>query len=850
MPTIDDLQAATASADTDELLVSQNGDARKVTRSLFLAGLQQQLALPQGSLLGRASAGTGTPETLVVGANLVLAEGTLSAAAAPYSVAGLPSGTTPGLTDRVALAQSGADAAIPYAQFMAGLGAVPGVNGSHLLATATAASAARSLADWLADAVTVEGFGAAGDGVTDDSAALAAAVASGRPVRFGPKTYVVNGQWTIAQPAVLIGAPGLTVLKRASQSSGGAWISIQGPSFAATGIVFDADRAAIAQESWGVLVTNACTTSQFEKCVFANAQGPTLGCGITFLASDPAASSHVVRDCEMSGNDAHGLWVQAVAGVQVINCRAHDNGGYGLCLDYTDITFTAKVRLAQVLGNACWGNQRGISLGNYNATNTQPPVWGNANPDAIAAIVADNSCHDNVVYGIAVSGQALAVQNNLLSNNGSAGNGGAGLLANVSASRIAANMITGAGQYGIDSGGSIDTDIVQNYVTGSVIGINAGGSQRVRVAGNLVQGCVWAVTIYNVETDGQGNNFGLAAQSIDITDNWITIPGAGGGGVYLIDAPQGVQVARNSFVGESNSNISQALWAHTDGLIVADNRWNNTQRFICNPATVGGVQLVLVPDIADSIMITAAPSGVQSMLTQHQNSVQGQIGFVKVTAGGSGYTHATVAIAGAGSGAQATAYVSGGAVIGVALTNPGSGYGGLGATATVTITGDGSGATATASVGLPVPEERRLRISCNCAVHFTRVGSNPFQDNWTLYDITIPANAAVEFAGTWGAWRAVQFPGFDYLAPPGDGSLAVRTVNGGDLVLHPSGGGHVRITSDAESAGIISCIGRGSPLGVVTAPPGSDYRNLNGGAGSTLWIKLSGQDASGWVAIA
>jgi hypothetical protein len=48
----------------------------------------------------------------------------------------------------------------------------------------------------------------------------------------------------------------------------------------------------------------------------------------------------------------------------------------------------------------------------------------------------------------------------------------------------------------------------------------------------------------------------------------------------------------------------------------------------------------------------------------------------------------------------------------------------------------------------------------------------------------------------------------------------------------------------------MSLIGRGSPVGVVVAPPGSDYRNLNGGAGATFWVKASAQDASGWVAVA
>ena len=41
MPTIDELTEATAAADTDELVVSQNGFTRKITRAKIIAGLQR-----------------------------------------------------------------------------------------------------------------------------------------------------------------------------------------------------------------------------------------------------------------------------------------------------------------------------------------------------------------------------------------------------------------------------------------------------------------------------------------------------------------------------------------------------------------------------------------------------------------------------------------------------------------------------------------------------------------------------------------------------------------------------------------------------------------------------------------
>lgn len=43
-------------------------------------------------------------------------------------------------------------------------------------------------------------------------------------------------------------------------------------------------------------------------------------------------------------------------------------------------------------------------------------------------------------------------------------------------------------------------------------------------------------------------------------------------------------------------------------------------------------------------------------------------------------------------------------------------------------------------------------------------------------------------------------------------------------------------------------MGTGSPAGVVTANPGSIYLNISGGSVTTLYVKESATDASGWVA--
>lgn len=719
MPTIDELDPALAAADTDALPASQGGVLRRISRAQLVAGLQPAIAAPPGALLGRASAEAGGPEPIAVGAGLTLAAGTLSAPAPA---------------------------------------ALPGANLSAAVATATGTATQRPLADLLADAVGPESFGAVGDGIANDTAALAAAIGSGRPVRLGPRTYRIDGQWTIAQPnTVLLGTPGLTVLKRGGQGIGGAWISVQAPGFRADGIVFDANRSQIGTESWGVLLTQECTESDLHRCAFRNAAGPTLGSGLTILATAPEVlARHAIRDCEFSGNAAHGLWVQGTAGVLVEACRAHGNAAYGLNIDFNDTAHARRARLVQLVGNRCWANQRGIAVGNFNVPNTEPPVWGNDFPDALAVLVAGNTCHDNTHYGIACAGRALLVQGNVLSDNGSIGTSGAGILANVAASRVAGNTIAGTALFGIDCGGAIDSDISANHVLGNGYGINCGGSRNLRVDGNMVAEFTWwGICAANVETDSFGQNFGIACDLLAITGNRIALSG-GAEGIWLRDGPSRVLVERNDFTGRTAANC---LRADTDSVIVRGNRHDFTARFFANPIAFDGRQTIVAPDIADAVMVTDAPGGVQSIIGSNQAAWAGQISFVRVTSGGSGYSSATVAIGGAGSGAGAVPVISNGQIIGINVATHGSGYGPVGTAVPVTITGNGSGAAATAYAAPPLAEERRLRVRCNTAVTFARAGSHPLLENHTRANLAIATDGEVEWTATWGMWRASRVTG-------------------------------------------------------------------------------------------
>ena len=76
--------------------------------------------------------------------------------------------------------------------------------GNNLPVTATGSSASRSLKDRFADTVNVKDFGAVGDGVTDDTSAIQAAIATGKTLVFESGTYVVNVTATVANFCVFL----------------------------------------------------------------------------------------------------------------------------------------------------------------------------------------------------------------------------------------------------------------------------------------------------------------------------------------------------------------------------------------------------------------------------------------------------------------------------------------------------------------------------------------------------------------------------------------------------------------------------------------------------------------------
>ena len=157
MPTISQLSPATAAADTDEFPISQAGTTKKVSRSQVLSGVQQEIVVKSGTLLGRSSKTSGSPESVAIGANLILSEGTLAAVGAGPAIGALPAGVVPSGSDLVAMSQDGKTVSVQYRQLLSGLSGVPNVDLSSAVVTVTGDTSPVTLAEAISNRITVGG---------------------------------------------------------------------------------------------------------------------------------------------------------------------------------------------------------------------------------------------------------------------------------------------------------------------------------------------------------------------------------------------------------------------------------------------------------------------------------------------------------------------------------------------------------------------------------------------------------------------------------------------------------------------------------------------------------------------
>lgn len=214
-----------------------------------------------------------------------------------------------------------------------------GIQSSKLAFTQQGSTFTRTVESKFRDLVSVKDFGATGNGLTNDSVAIQAALDSGaRSIFFPPGTYLVNFACLVSSNTNLIGAGiGTTILKnpipgrpgfrnKDFATTGNSKISI-------TGFTFDSNGTADA----GIAMT-AVDDLVIDKCEFVNIKpiGVTVGIGYGTLVNQ-SSRNVIITNCLFDVPD-YGIVFECALGkgnlsnVTISNCIIKTAWGSGISL--------------------------------------------------------------------------------------------------------------------------------------------------------------------------------------------------------------------------------------------------------------------------------------------------------------------------------------------------------------------------------------------------------------------------------------------------------------------------------------------------------------------------------------
>lgn len=180
----------------------------------------------------------------------------------------------------------------------------------------------RSLAAHFADIVNVKDYGAAGDGVTDDTEAVSAALASipdtGATLYFPPGTYLISAAFSIAKPVRICG---MATIRQTTTAIEGSFIITGGP-VSISGLIFDLAEKGGSDEvnDTAIMLNLGAQDVNIEDCLFT---GFVTGIASTTDNVEPFISGINVSHCTFRDYE-FGILLDDFIGASITQCRGYD----------------------------------------------------------------------------------------------------------------------------------------------------------------------------------------------------------------------------------------------------------------------------------------------------------------------------------------------------------------------------------------------------------------------------------------------------------------------------------------------------------------------------------------------
>jgi hypothetical protein len=603
----------------------------------------------------------------------------------------------------------------------------------------------------------ITAYGAVGDGETDCTAAVNAAMEDGVAVRFPAGDWVVNGP--IIEPAglsVWVGVPGKTrVLRDSVVEAGAPWLVFSRP-IIAHDIEFDAGALLTTGSSRAVWV-NKALYAQFLRCEF-NHSAAASGSGLVIWGADDRANQrYEVIDCSARENETRGIFLSDVVAADVRGCLAESNGdgstkGVGIIVSLAALppsasNINSRVRLS---GNRAGRQKIGIVCGAFDPTTGDPTF----DPLVADALIEGNDCYDNFGYGITTAGYRVTVANNLITYSlGASATAGAMALTATYLTSLG-NMCNVPGAYwGIDFGGCYMASSLGDHVAGAAgICFNVGASQYATLSDFTAMPA--GSDAHGIECPGVDSGGGITyphtTKSIRIRGGRVALDDAGQIGISATAMAEGVSIENVDFLGTGGALAERAVIARAQLVGISGCRWNDNA--VCEAAPSAGT--LIVPDIFDIVRVLGTEASVTSLFTYSRSLCFGAVVGVEVIEPGEDYTSMTLTASGAGSGAAFNPFLRDGGLLGARVSSPGSGY--VPGSTTIAVTGDGTGCVVAAVVDAAAPKSRRLILISDAGFSLARAGLRQFQYNAGPGGTYVPADAAIEVIESDGDWLVVS----------------------------------------------------------------------------------------------
>jgi hypothetical protein len=453
-----------------------------------------------------------------------------------------------------------------------------------------------TVSDKLSQTVSVKDFGAVGDGVTDDTVAIQAALTASRSVFFPAGTYLFAGVTVAADRSVFSNSGATLKLKALASGVYTPLFSLTGNNVSFNGLYFDGNRANQFANGW--------------SDSFDGGPGGLGRSNRAAIEADSALTGLTITDCNFKEFYAASIAVRDVSNIIIASCTFKDSYLEGVFIN-------ATTAITDVVVNGCTFNN--LYTGDVTVQAncivvqkcTRASIYGN---------VADNFERNLIKLEIC---NTTVVSNNCVSNNRSdqfncfqAQGGGNNIsFVNNVATDVKAGIYVGSGTYanlnisgnqlsGITSTGSVSDAIQVSGTTtnarvqGNVIrnvkryGVYVSGEfKNIDVSGNIVQND----TNTNVLSVLVDTTAAFAHGSVSITGNTLIGKQSANDGIVSIlgtGTISALKITDNILLGAGAAN-NRAIWS-TSALVV-------TSGLCANNVITDGLFVYLTATTASSV---------------------------------------------------------------------------------------------------------------------------------------------------------------------------------------------------------------------------------------------------------